>query len=324
MFTCSLQTNKRMKKDEGKSRVASKASHTALMASIHRFMATKEVKEEFKGPDNLAYVFLPPKAKFFLSYAFFRRVFTNKLHEKVPGTYEYITARTKFFDEIFVQSLKERIPQIVFLGAGFDTRAIRFQHLTKDTLIYELDAPTTQEEKKKILQKHNIPHPGNLVFVPINFNTDNLEDTLLLSGYDPKRKTLFIWEGVTMYIPEKAVKDTLSFIKHNSGAESTLAFDYFFESVINGTCTSYGADKLAESASKLSEHFKFGIEEGKAQEFLDKNGFALINHITPNEFEEKYLQDNAGNQFGKMYGFAGHVYARLNGKTKSRQYGEQH
>jgi len=299
-----------MKKDEDKSRVASKASYTALMASIHRFMATKEVKEEFKGPDKLAYVFLPPKAKFFLSFAFFRRVFTNKLHEKVPGSYEYLTARTKFFDEIFLRSIKEKIRQIVFLGAGYDTRAIRFQHMTNETLIYELDAPSTQDEKKK-LKKSHIPIPGNLVFVPINFIKDNLEKTLLSLGYNSRKRTLFIWEGVSMYITEKAVCDTLYFIKHYSGEGSTLVFDYFYESVINGTCTSYDADTLAESVSQLSEHFKFGIEEGKAKGFLEKSGFMLINHYSPEEFQEIYLQDSTGDLFGKMYGFAGHVYAKL-------------
>jgi len=300
-----------MKNDKEKSRILSKASHTALMAAIHRFMATKETKKDFIGPDNLAYVFLPSKAKFFLSFAFFRRVFTNKLHKKVPGTYEYLTARTKFFDEIFVRSIKEKTPQIVFLGSGYDTRAIRFQHLTKETIIYELDALTTQKEKIKNLKKHKIPLPGNLVFVSINFNTDNLKRILLSAGYEPNKKTLFIWEGVTMYINPRAVNETLSFIKNNSGEDSTLVFDYFYESVINGTCTLYGADKLAESASNLNEHFNFGIEDGKAQEFLDKNGFDIIQHYAPKEFEEKYLMDGKGNLFGKMYGFAGHVYAKL-------------
>lgn len=301
----------KMKNNHEKSRVADTSSHTALMAAIHRFNATKEPRKEFTGPDRLAYVFLPSKAKFFLSFAFFRRVFIKKLHQKVPGTYEYVTARTLFIDEVFYQSLMQKIPQIVLLGAGYDTRALRFKELTLHTTIYELDAPGTQEQKRNCLKKQKIPLPENLVFVPINFNTDTLGDALISSGYDPARRTLFIWEGVTMYLPAYAINDTLSFIKQNSGAESTLVFDYFFESVIDGTCTSYGADKLAESVSDLNEHFKFGIQEGKAIEFLEKNGFSLIAHYSPNEFEEKYLKDDTGYLFGKMYGFAGQVYAKL-------------
>lgn len=257
-----------MKDNQETNRVASKASRTALMAVIHRYNATKESKENFVGPDHLAYLFLPSKAKFFLSLAPFRRIFIKKDQEKVPGTYEYVSARTIFFDEVFYESLTQKNPQIVFLGAGHDTRAIWFQKLLKDNAIFELDAPTTQNEKKEKLKKNKIPLPESLVSVPINFNTDNLEETLLKSGYNPAKNTLFIWEGVTMYLDESAVIKTFSFIKHHSCDGSTLVFDYFYESV-----------------SELNEHFKFGIEEGKAQEFLAKAGIALINHYSPQEFE---------------------------------------
>lgn len=104
----------RMKKDEDKSRILKKASQTALMAAIHRFLATKDKRMKDGGSDNLAYIFLPPKARFFLGFTFFRNVITKKLHKKVPGSYEYLTARTRFFDEIFVGAAKEKSPQIVF------------------------------------------------------------------------------------------------------------------------------------------------------------------------------------------------------------------
>ena len=300
-----------MTKSKENKRIENKASHTALMAAIYRFLATKDKRIKDGGSDNLAYIFLPPKAKFFLGFTFFRNLIIKKLHKKVPGSYEYLTARTRFFDEIFVRAAKEKSHQIVFLGAGYDTRAIRFKHLTKDTVIYELDAPTTQSEKKKHFESNQIQMPESFVFVPINFNTDNLEQTLLSHGYNPDKKSLFIWEGVTMYINEEAIKETLSFIKHNSGKGSTIAFDYFYDSVIKGTCTSFGAKELSESASKLGEKFNFGIEEGRAGEFLKENGFVLIYHYTPKEFEGKYLRKNGENVLGNMYGFAGHIYAKL-------------
>ena len=48
---------------------------------------------------------------------------------------------------------------------------------------------------------------------------------------------------------------------------------------------------MAESASNLNEHFKFGIEEGKAQEFLDKFRFG--------EFDEKEAIEKAAAIMGK-------------------------
>jgi len=168
-------------------------------------------------------------------------------------------ARTKFFDEIFVQAAKNKTPQIVFLGAGYDTRVIRFQHLAKDSIIYELDAFTTQNEKKILLKKNKVQLPKNVVFVPINFNTDDFKKVLLSHGYFHEKKTLFIWEGVTMYIKPESAKESLSFIKANSGIGSTIAFDYFYDAVIKGTSTSFGVRELSDSATKLGEKFNFGI-----------------------------------------------------------------
>ena len=114
-----------------------------------------------------------------------------------------------------------------------------------------------------------------------------------------------------MYIKPETVKETLLFIKYNSGIDSTIAFDYFYHSVIKRTNTSFGAKELSDFVSKLGEKFNFGIEEGRVGEFLKGNGFLLMKHYTPKEFEEKYLKMNNGNIIGKIYGFAGHVIAKL-------------
>lgn len=73
----------------------------------------------------------------------------------------------------------------------------------------------------------------------------------------------------------KSQQGTLLFIKDNSGIDSTIAFDYFYDSVIKRTNTSFGAKELSDSVSKLCEKFNFGIEEGRVGEFLKENGVYL-------------------------------------------------
>ena len=63
----------------------------------------------------------------------------------------WLIARTAYIDAIFKQSLLENIPQIVFLGAGYDTRTYRFRELIKETNIFELDIKPTQQRKKEKL-----------------------------------------------------------------------------------------------------------------------------------------------------------------------------
>lgn len=305
-----------MKSSPETKRINNKASRTALIAAIYRFLASKERRSGFKGPDHMAYMFLPLKARFFLSFAYFRNLFKQKVDEKSPGSYEYVSARTRLFDELFIQALHAQIPQIVFLGAGYDTRAFRFKGISDRTMIFELDAPTTQSEKLKLLRKRKTPIPDNVRFVPIDFERDDLKQTLFRAGYDPTRRCMFMWEGVTMYITEEAINKTLSFVRCNSGPGSSIAFDYLYKSVMEGRCSYYGADELTEVVQKEGEAISFGIEEGRIGEFLESNGYTLIKHYSPQQLETKYLHDEKGGFFGSIYGFACNVHAGISAANK--------
>ncbi len=82
-------------------------------------------------------------------------------------------------------------------------------------------------------RKSGSPH---VTYIPIDFIEKKLDEKLAENGYDSALKTLFIWEGVTQYIPEKEVDDTLAFIANHSGAGSVVVFDYFPSSVLDETC----------------------------------------------------------------------------------------
>jgi len=298
-------------------RINDKASHTALIAAVYRYLASREQRPGLPGPDNMAYVFLPLKARFFLSFAFFRNLFKKKLRVKSPGSYEYVSARTRLFDDLFIQALHTRIPQIVILGAGYDTRAIRFQELLDGTRIFELDAPTTQSEKLRLLRKSKTTVPDNVHFVSIDFDRDDLKQILYRAGYDPTRRCMFIWEGVTMYITEEAVDRTLNFVRYNSGPGTSIAFDYVYKSVIQGKCSYYGAKELTQIARKGGEALSFGIKEGEIEGFLAGKGFTPLVHFSPQLFETTYLNDGKEELSGRLYGFACNVLARISAANKN-------
>ena len=296
---------------KNQSRIENRASETAMFAAIHRFVASREVNPDFRGPDQLSKFFLPPAARFLLSFNFMRNKIRKKLQKKVPGTYEYVTARTRHFDVIYKLALEENIPQIVILGAGYDTRPIRYKDQIKQTKIFELDTPIIQKQKKQILYKSKISIPEQVTFIPINFNKEKLEEVLAEADYNTALKTCFLWEGVTYYLAEEAVKDTLSAINIYSGAGSTVSFDYFYRSAIDGSSGFYGANEIYREVLKSNEPFRFGLNKDEIEEFLSESGFDVIEHYYPEEFEKKYLYDKKGEFYGKMYGFACNVTAKV-------------
>ena len=111
--------------------------------------------------------------------------------------YEYVIARTKYIDSIFQKAISSEFDQILLFGAGFDSRGIRFAHVNTKTKIFEMDVPITQDAKIKQLKKRHIEIGPNVIFVPIDFSRESLENKLLESGFKKNQKSLFILEGRT-------------------------------------------------------------------------------------------------------------------------------
>lgn len=290
-------------KDQTKAGRDKRASRTAIYAAVHRYVASREADPRFRGPDHLAGLFLPARARFLLRFAFIHR----RIRRKIPGVYEYVCARTRLFDELFQLALDDGVPQIVFLGAGYDTRALRFADSIQSTRIIELDAPAIQAHKKKIMQKRRIQPLPQLSLASIDFASQSLGQALAKAGYDPALRTFFIWEGVIYYLPETAVKSTLAFIRDSSGPGSRVVFDYFYKSAIEGTSDHHGAKEATASAQRVGEPFRFGIEENGIQAFAAENGYQVWSHYTPEELEQAYLRADDGAFFGNMFGFACHA-----------------
>jgi methyltransferase (TIGR00027 family) len=292
--------------------IENKASGTAMATVFMRALAAYDPREEMRGNDYLAEIFLEEKQKKPLKDPAIRAwVMKNKI---APGAYEFMIARTAFFDRIVEQALKENREQVVLLGAGYDSRPYRFGEFNQDTKIFELDAKPTQQRKKECLQQAGISISQQISFVPINFETDNLRDTLMEAGFGLEKKTLFIWEGVTYYLSAEVVDNMLAFVRSNSPSGSSISFDY--ASVSDEALNEDGAKELRKhmQSQHSNEPTKFGIRAGKIEAFLAERGFEVIEHLTAAEMNEKYLSMGGYSDVGKVPSLFCLVYATVIGK----------
>ncbi len=276
-----------MEEEANKKSVEFQPSETAMATVFMRALSWHDDREEIRGPDYLAEMFLTEDRKNALEVPKAKEWVLKK--KITPGMYEFIIARTAFFDHVVQQALKENISQIIFLGAGYDSRPYRFKDLIQDTKIFELDAQPTQQRKRGILHQASIAIPRQLVFVPINFQIDSLKEALLGAGFSRDQKALFVWEGVIYYLSAVIVDDTLSFIRSNSPAGSSICFDYASLSPI--ALSDSRARQLREKRKSRypGEPTKFGIAQGQLASFLSDRGYDIIEHLTPNEIQYKYL-----------------------------------
>jgi len=277
-----------------------KASNTAGYTCFSRACATREKDERYQGPDYMAEIFLPVFAKVILNIPMLRKVFMSRVAPS--GIYEYVIARTKLFDEIFLEGLEKNIPQIVILGAGMDTRALRFADKNQGTKIIELDIENAQNPKIAILNRKEVALPVELEFASIDFNQESLSDVLLNAGYLKVQQNLFLWEGVTMYLNSDAVDGTLAFIRESSQKGSRVAFDYIYASLLRQEYKFYGEREIFETVSRAGEGWTFGIDEGEIEKYLAERGFEMVSHYTPAELEERYFGASGGSFIRRING----------------------
>jgi methyltransferase (TIGR00027 family) len=241
---------------------------------------------------------MPPIPNILLTVPFLRKLCMRKLFP--TGIYEYVLARTRVFDEVFVDALERGFPQVVMLGAGMDTRALRFQDRNKGTTIFELDIEATQRYKREVLERKKIAPPAELVLAPIDFNKQHLSDVLAQAGYRDGQQTLFLWEGVTMYLEAEAVDGTLAFIRSSAAEGSIVVFDYVRASVLRYENTLYGEKDIRGTVARAEEGWIFGIEDGAIEGFLTERGFKLLSHYMPSDLEAAYLTAKDGTKFGRI------------------------
>ena len=280
--------------------VSKRSSQTANFTCFSRGCATREREEQFRGPDTIAEKLFPLPAKVILNVAPFRKLFIKKVMP--PGIHEYVLARTKVMDAAYFSALQDGFDQIVLLGAGFDSRPIRFAEHNQGTKIFELDVPTTQEAKLDVYQRRHVVVPEGVVFAPIDFDNQSTAEVLSKAGFKPGKKTLFLWEGVTMYITAKAVDDTLAFIRESSAMGSRVVFDYIYASVVRKENEHYGEEGGYEMVSRVGETWCFGLEEGTIESFLNERGFECAAHYTPQDLERLYMTRADGSLYGRING----------------------
>lgn len=302
----------KVEKEKPPQKIEAAPSWTAGLVTAFRAIAALDPDGKIRNPDFLAMSFVSPlfweRSPFRKEFAISRRM----MEEWNIGTYFYVNARTKHIDSTLREAYAGGIEQVVNLGAGYDSRALRFREAMPSVRFFEMDLPPTVEQKKVYLRELLGYLPEWIALVPIDFNTQTIEGELARAGYDPARKTFFIWEGVTMYITQDAVDSTLEFITERAAAGSSVVFDYIPAAVARGDFKKFpDAKRTAQRVAQKGEPMIFGIPEGEARAYVTRRGFEVVSDIGPGEMAERYLIRTDGMTDGRPPSYYRIMHARV-------------
>lgn len=266
-----------------------KPSKTAETIAVVRMSESRKPEDERICYDPYAIRFISQEVLDFATHNPEKyKAFIARNERLVPGASNSIVARVRFFDDIVKSSINDGIEQLVILGAGYDTRAYRIEGLD-EIKVLEVDHPATQSIKIEKITEIFGSLPDHVTYVPMDLELDKFGQQLLESGYNKSLKTLFIMEGLLMYLSPEIVDQILSFVVHNSGKGSAIIFDYIPLSVVDGTCEFEAGQNWRNGVMAVGESFLFGINDGKIQSFLVQRGFKNIRNMNSEDYKKAYF-----------------------------------
>ena len=206
--------------------------------------------------------------------------FTTKLGKLVEPGKETLDStagiRVLMFDKIMEKYVDE-MEQIVIPGVGFDLIALQLTK-GKKVKVFELDQVNTLNVKVETLKKADIKHDW-ITYIPVDYSNESWVDKLLKAGFDKTKKTLFLWQSVSLYLEADIVKETLRKMADLCVDGSIIAQDFYSKAFMLGEISKI-AKRNMYMIEKMGEPWKFTIDmsndpKAAVESFLKECGLKM-------------------------------------------------
>lgn len=209
---------------------------------------------------------------------------TRALHRVLGAATQGLTygvpLRTAAIDDAVRRSIAEGARQLVVLGAGLDARAWRMPELS-ETTVYELDFPSTQVFKRERTRALD-PLCRRVELCAIDFERDTIGGVLAAHDFDRSAASMWIWEGVTMYLSLPAIDATLTAVSELSAPGSRLAVTYLPREFAPG----WVARVSGLGARVIGEDLRAQQDPEEMRARLERHGFRVERDDTALEWAE--------------------------------------
>ena len=186
----------------------------------------------------------------------------NRMHD-------YLAARTSFFDRTVVSAIDRGVRQVVVGAAGYDGRA--FRYAKPGVRWFEVDHPATQRDKLERLERLGIAAP-HVRFVEADFTRDPVADRLRSAGLEAAVPSLFLLEGVAVYLEPAVLETVLEQFRQAAAPGSRLAI-----SVSLSREHDEGARARFQAAvAALGEPARSTFDADQAEDLLARTGWRTM------------------------------------------------
>lgn len=215
-------------------------------------------------------------------------------HSTVPGLMLHFMLRKRLIEAAVIEAISRGASQVVVLGAGFDTLALRLHRQHPAVTFVEIDHPATQRCKRDAVEA-NLAGAGNLVFQPADLAQQGLKDALArVPAWRRNASSVFVIEGVLMYLAPAVVSALFRLLGTLGGSGSRVVFTAM-EPMSGGRVDFHNATPLVSRLLRLwREPFKSGIAAADLPAFLRESGFTASLVANAETLRSRYLAGFAG------------------------------
>ncbi len=215
----------------------------------------------------------------------------RKVYERltIPGLALHQALRKLHIEKLVRESLLDGFDHVVILGGGLDSLSLRLHQEFPLANFLELDHPATQCVKQRVVRDRQLLGE-NLKLVPVDFTKHTLEKCLAeVDEFRPDAKTVFVCEGVLMYLERNEIDTLFEVIKRQPGPGNRFVFT-FMEPDKEGKTNFFNSTWLVHLwLSWKNEPFKWGVSREKIGEFVEAHGFSLQELATDQTLRSLYL-----------------------------------
>ncbi|MFI8423901.1 class I SAM-dependent methyltransferase [Streptomyces sp. NPDC085479] len=159
----------------------------------------------------------------------------------------FLPIRTRWFDDYLAREVREPEAQVVALGAGLDTRALRLDWPER-TVLFEVDQAALLDHKEDRLAPGAPLQRCDRRVVRADLAGDWLAE-LLRAGFEPSRPTVWFAEGLFFYLPEGLAHTVLTTATGLSAPGSHMALDLIGTKIFTFPYMRHFLERLEEAGS---------------------------------------------------------------------------
>jgi methyltransferase (TIGR00027 family) len=169
---------------------------------------------------------------------------------------------------------------VVVLGAGLDTLAWR---LPSARMCFELDHPATQAIKRRVAAERPVLVAADLLHASV------AELLQAQPQFDAQEPTLYVAEGLLMYLPPARVAELFREIAGLAAPRSQFAFS-FMEARPGHRIAFHGEHAvIGWWLRRRSEVFQWALARENVAAFAAQNGWQLASLSSPEELRRRFL-----------------------------------